>query len=140
IARACPTCQAVLSSSARFCDACGQRLEPTPGPAGPDPRSYTPDHLAEKILRDRTAMEGERRTVTVLFADAVGSTPIAERLGEEEMYSLMQGALVLMLEAVHHFEGHVATFTGDGVMAVFGAPIAVEEPERRAVAAALRMQ
>ncbi|HZI38162.1 MAG TPA: AAA family ATPase, partial [Acidimicrobiia bacterium] len=96
--------------------------------------------MAEKILAARATVEGERRTVTVLFADAVDSTPIAEAIGEEEMYALMQGCLARMLDAVHHYEGHVATFTGDGVMAVFGAPIAHEESERRAVAAALRMQ
>jgi class 3 adenylate cyclase/tetratricopeptide (TPR) repeat protein len=106
----------------------------------PDPRAYTPVHLAEKMLRQRAELEGERRTVTVLFVDAVDSTPLAERLGEEEMYSLMQGCMSRMMDAVHHYEGHVASFTGDGIMAVFGAPIAHEESERRAVAAALRMQ
>ena len=139
LGRSCPGCQAELSPSARFCPSCGQRLEQTVStPPAPDPRSYTPPHLAEKILAARATVEGERRTVTVLFADAVGSTPIAEVIGEEEMYALMQGCLACMLDAVHHYEGHVATFTGDGVMAVFGAPIAHEESERRAVAAALR--
>jgi class 3 adenylate cyclase/tetratricopeptide (TPR) repeat protein len=91
-------------------------------------------------LAARASLEGERRTVTVLFADAVGSTSIAERLGEEEMYSLMQGCSARMMDAVHTYEGHVVQFTGDGIMAVFGAPIAHEEPERRAVTAALQMQ
>ncbi len=141
LGRSCPSCRAELSPSARFCLSCGQRLEETVStPPAPDPRSYTPPRLAEKILAARATVEGERRTVTVLFADAVGSTPIAEAIGEEEMYALMQGCLARMLDAVHHYEGHVATFTGDGVMAVFGAPIAHEESERRAVAAALRMQ
>jgi class 3 adenylate cyclase len=76
----------------------------------------------------------------VLFVDTVASTPLAEKLGEEEMYSLMRQALTRMTEAVHHYEGHVATFTGDGLMALFGAPIAHEDSARRAVAAALRMQ
>jgi class 3 adenylate cyclase len=107
---------------------------------GPDPRSYTPPHLAEKILRQREDVEGERRTVTVLFIDAVDSTPLAERLGEEHLYSLMQGCLARMIEAVHCFEGHVKSFTGDGIMAVFGAPIAHEGSARRAVAAAVRAQ
>jgi hypothetical protein len=81
----------------------------------PDPRSYTPRHLAEKILRDRAALEGERRTVTVLFADAVGFTPISERLDEEQVYDLMQGCLARMMEAVHRYEGTITQFTGDGV-------------------------
>ncbi|HEY8201483.1 MAG TPA: adenylate/guanylate cyclase domain-containing protein, partial [Actinomycetota bacterium] len=91
-------------------------------------------------MRQRAELEGERRTVTVLFVDAVDSTPLAEHLGEEDMYSLMQRCLARMIEAVHRYEGHVASFTGDGIMAIFGAPIAHEESERRAVAAALRMQ
>jgi class 3 adenylate cyclase/tetratricopeptide (TPR) repeat protein len=91
-------------------------------------------------MRRQRPAEGERRTVTVLFVDAVGSTPLAEKLGEEEMYSLMRAALSRMSEAVHVYEGHVATFTGDGMMALFGAPIAHEDSARRGLAAALRMQ
>jgi class 3 adenylate cyclase/tetratricopeptide (TPR) repeat protein len=140
----CPNCQSEVGPSACFCGSCGHPLDgPQPRASSvtaADPRDYTPAHLAERILRDRATVEGERRTVTVLFADAVGSTPLAERLGEEEMYAFMQGALSRMLDAVHHYEGHVASFTGDGVMAVFGAPIAREESERRAVSAALRLQ
>ena len=85
-------------------------------------------------------MEGERRTVTVLFADVVGSTAIAERIGEEEMYGLIQGCIARMVDAVHHYEGYVAHFTGDGIMAIFGAPIAHEASEHRALASALEMQ
>ena len=110
-----------------------------PAPA-PEPRSYTPRHLAEKILRDRATLEGERRTVTALFADAIGFTPLSERLDEEEVYDLMQGCLGRMMDAVHRYEGTVTQFRGDGVMALFGAPIAHEDAARRAVAAALEMQ
>lgn len=138
LARVCPDCGEETRAGARFCDACGRALEPAAGQRPADARSYTPAHLAEKILAARADLEGERRTVTVLFADAVGSTSIAERLGEEEMYALMQGCLARMMDAVHTYEGHVASFTGDGIMAVFGAPIAYEESERRGVAAALR--
>jgi class 3 adenylate cyclase/tetratricopeptide (TPR) repeat protein len=92
------------------------------------------------VAEDLTSGSAERRLVTILFVDAVDSTPLAERLGEEDMYSLMQGCLARMTDAVHHYDGHVASFTGDGIMAVFGAPVAHEESERRAVAAALRMQ
>jgi len=101
--RTCPHCGAELGASARFCGGCGRSLDPQTAPPPPaDPRAYTPPHLARRILRDRAALEGERRTVTVLFADAVGSTPIAARIGEEEMYALMQGCFARMLEAVHH--------------------------------------
>ncbi|MCH7812252.1 MAG: AAA family ATPase [Chloroflexi bacterium] len=141
LAQACPNCEAELRPSARFCDSCGHRLaEPAKPATAADPRSYTPPHLAEKILRDRAALEGERRTVTVLFSDAVGFTPISERLDEEEVYDLMQGCLGRMMDAVHRYEGTITQFRGDGVMALFGAPIAHEDAARRAVAAALEMQ
>jgi class 3 adenylate cyclase len=91
-------------------------------------------------MRREAPSQGERRTVTVLFVDVVGSTPLAEKLGEEEMYSFMRECLARMSESVHAYEGHVAAFTGDGLMALFGAPIAHEDSARRAVAAALRMQ
>jgi class 3 adenylate cyclase/tetratricopeptide (TPR) repeat protein len=110
------------------------------GERHPDPRSYTPPHLVEKILRDRPSLEGERRTVTVLFADAVGFTPLSERLDEEALYSLIQGCVARMMDAVHRYEGTVAHFLGDGIMALFGAPIAHEDPARRAVAAGLELQ
>jgi len=103
-------------------------------------RSQTPAHLAERILRERSSLEGERRTVTVLFADAVGYTPLSEQLGEEEVYGLTQGCTARMVEAVHRFEGTVTQFAGDGIIALFGAPIAHEDSARRAVAAALAMQ
>ena len=123
--RSCPACGRPNPADRKFCDACGQRLT---GPAKPaeatGPRHYTPPHLAEKILRDRAALEGERRTVTALFADAVGFTPLSERLDEEEVYDLMQGCLGRMMDAVHRYEGTVTQFRGDGVMALFGAPIA----------------
>src|SRR5438270_9531163 len=139
LGRACPACNEKVPVLAGFCGACGQPLEPAMALTQPDPRSFTPSHLAEKIRRERPS-EGERRTVTVLFVDAVGSTPLAEKLGEEEMYSFMRESLARMSEAVHTYEGHVATFTGDGMMALFGAPIAHEDSARRAVAAALPMQ
>ncbi|MCH7578565.1 MAG: AAA family ATPase, partial [Chloroflexi bacterium] len=138
---ACPKCGRKSPPASVFCAGCGHRLaEPAKPAAAPDPRAYTPPHLAEKILRDRATLEGERRTVTALFADAIGFTPISERLDEEEVYDLMQGCLSRMMDAVHRYEGTVTQFRGDGVMALFGAPIAHEDAARRAVAAALEMQ
>jgi class 3 adenylate cyclase len=139
--QSCPSCGKANPSDLKFCRACGARLvEPAKPAAAADPRAYTPRHLAEKILRDRATLEGERRTVTALFADAIGFTPISERLDEEEVYDLMQGCLGRMMDAVHRYEGTVTQFRGDGVMALFGAPIAHEDAARRAVAAALEMQ
>jgi len=141
LALACASCGARNEPGERFCGECGQSLlEPAKPAAATDPRSYTPPHLAEKILRDRASLEGERRTVTVLFADALGFTPLSERLDEEEVYDLMQGCLGRMMDAVHRYEGTITQFRGDGVMALFGAPIAHEDAARRAVAAALEMQ
>ncbi len=98
----CASCGRSNPPDQKFCDSCGQRLaEPTKPSAAADPRTYTPPHLVEKILRDRAALEGERRTVTALFADAIGFTPLSERLDEEEVYDLMQGCLGRMMDAVH---------------------------------------
>jgi class 3 adenylate cyclase/tetratricopeptide (TPR) repeat protein len=138
LSRTCPQCNENVPAEARFCGACGQPLDSSVEPQAPA-ASAAPAALTEKIRRQRPA-EGERRIVTVLFVDAVESTPLAERLGEEGMYSLMRGAIERMSDAVHAHEGYVATFTGDGMMALFGAPIAHEDSARRAVAAALRMQ
>ena len=137
----CTACGASNEPEERFCGGCGNRLVGSPAAVStPRPRSYTPDHLAERILRERSTLEGERRTVTVLFADASGFTPISERLDAEEVYALMQGCLGRMMEAVHRYEGTVTQFLGDGIMALFGAPIAHEDSPRRAVAAALEIQ
>jgi class 3 adenylate cyclase/tetratricopeptide (TPR) repeat protein len=144
---ACPGCNASNPAGQKFCNACGRPLGATAGAAAAtipeqaaDPLTYTPAHLAEKILRDRPSLEGERRTVTVLFADAMGFTPISERFDQEQVYSLMQGCFARMMDAVHRYEGTITQFLGDGVMALFGAPIAHEDSARRAVAAALEMQ
>jgi class 3 adenylate cyclase/tetratricopeptide (TPR) repeat protein len=139
LARICPHCHAEARPGARFCDTCGFLLEAFAVPAQPQTGSVTPADLAETMRRHRPA-EGERRSVTVLFADAVSSMPLAERLGEEQMYSFIRECLSRMTEAVHYYEGYVASFTGDGIMALFGAPIAHEDSARRAVAAAMRMQ
>jgi len=98
------------------------------GISGPDSlQSFTPKHLAEKILASRRALEGERKRVTVLFCDIVGSTALAERLGEEPMHALINQFFVLTLAEVHRYEGTLSHFLGDGFMALFGAPVAHED-------------
>src|SRR4029434_4192775 len=105
-----------------------------------EPLSYTPKHLAEKILTSRSALEGERKQVTVLFCDLANSTPIAERIGPEAMHTLLNRFFELALSEAHQYEGTINQFLGDGFMALFGAPIAHEDHARRAVFAALALQ
>ncbi|MGH6804778.1 MAG: adenylate/guanylate cyclase domain-containing protein, partial [Methyloceanibacter sp.] len=119
-----------------------QHLIPSPQP----PVSYTPQHLAERILAEQTAMEargapdGERKTITALFADLKGSTALIEGLDPEEARAIIDPALQLMMDAVHRYEGYVAQALGDGIFALFGAPLAHEDHPQRALYAALRMQ
>jgi class 3 adenylate cyclase len=105
-----------------------------------EPLSYTPKHLAEKILQSKTALEGERKQVTVLFCDLANSTPVAERIGPEAMHTLLNRFFELALNEVHRYEGTINQFLGDGFMALFGAPIAHEDHARRGVLAALALQ
>jgi class 3 adenylate cyclase len=103
-----------------------------------DPRSYTPKHLADRILTQKAALEGERKHVTVLFADVAESTALAQSLGDPELvHALLDRAFRVILREVHGYEGTINQFTGDGVMALFGAPIALEDAPRRAVVAAM---
>ena len=138
----CPGCGTSNPPTNKFCHQCGQALAPPSTPAArfASPQSYTPPHLAEKILTSRTALEGERKQVTVLFADVSGFTSISEQLDPEEVHQLMNRAFELMLGEVHRYEGTINQFLGDGVMALFGAPIAHEDHAQRAVHAALGMQ
>jgi class 3 adenylate cyclase/tetratricopeptide (TPR) repeat protein len=107
------------------------------GPASPIPRAYTPPHLAEKVLTSRGALEGERKLVTVLFCDLANSTELAARVGPEGMHALLDQFFELALAEIHRYEGTVNQFLGDGLMALFGAPVAHEDHARRAVLAAL---
>ena len=137
----CARCGRGSPPGSRFCPGCGNRLgEPAGHPAAVEPLARPPAYLASKILRDRKLLEGERRTVTVLFADATGFTSLSEQVDPERVYDLMQGCLSCMVNAVHRYEGAVTHYTGDGVMALFGAPIAHEDSARRAVLSALDMQ
>ena len=144
LARACAQCGRQLSPTAKFCPECAH---PTGLSAGSpsaqrfgSPESYTPKHLAEKILTSKSALEGERKHVTVLFCDVVNSTALAERVGSESMHSLLNRFFDLALTEVHRYEGTINQFLGDGFMALFGAPLAHEDHARRAVLAALSIQ
>src|SRR5262245_7629250 len=106
----------------------------------PPPLAYTPAYLAEKILTSRSALEGERKQVTVLFADLKGSTELIQGLDPEEARQLLDPALHVMMDAVHRYEGTVNQVLGDGIMALFGAPVAHEDHAARACYAALAMQ
>ena len=113
---------------------------PAPAPWTLDPNTYTPPHLAEKILTSRATLQGERKQVTVLFCDLANSTGMAEQLGAEAMHDVLNRFFKLALDAVHRYEGNVNQFLGDGFMALFGAPIAHEDHARRAVLAALELR
>jgi class 3 adenylate cyclase len=135
----CAACQRDNPPESKFCNHCGAALAaPSARPQGP--RAYTPPHLAEKILTTRAALEGERKQVTVLFADVKGSMELAERLDPEEWHRIVQRFLQLLAEGVHRFEGTVNQYTGDGIMALFGAPIAHEDHAQRACWAALHLR
>ena len=106
----------------------------------PSPQAYTPKHLAERVLTIRSALEGERKQVTVLFGDIANSSYLAQQLDPEIMHQLLDQVLRLMAEAVHRYEGTVNQYLGDGLMALFGAPVALEDHAFRAVQAALTIQ
>ena len=147
---ACEGCGAELLPDSRFCDACGaevgkvgHEVTSTPAPDGlleRNPLEYTPSHLASKILTSKSAMEGERKQVTVLFADIQRSTALAEMLDPEEWHAILDRFFQILTKGVHRFEGTVNQFTGDGIMALFGAPIAHEDHAQRACYAALLLQ
>ncbi|WP_454741849.1 adenylate/guanylate cyclase domain-containing protein [Cupriavidus necator] len=156
LVRVCPQCGEEATPAAKFCRACGFALADSPArspaapappvPAATAPVHYTPPHLAERILAEKAAMEargeaaGERKTITALFADMAGSTALTQDLDPEDTRRLIDPVVKLMMEAVHHYEGYVAKFLGDGILALFGAPIAHEDHALRALYAALRMQ
>src|SRR5690554_4777207 len=138
--RVCDACGTSLRPSARFCDACGYRLgEPhvaQPGAVS----SYTPRHLAEDVLSRRSAQQGERKLVTVLFADVKSSMELAEQVDAERWHRILERFFLLMTDGVHRFEGTVNQYTGDGIMALFGAPVAHEDHAQRACHAALHLR
>ena len=160
----CPQCQSELPEGAKFCKECGRKVEaacPECGkgvppdskfclecgcdlrkPAGlpavdyRQPKTYTPKHLADKILNTRRSLEGERKLVTVMFADVAGYTSLSEKLDPEEVHKIMEGCCRILMDEIHRYEGTINQFTGDGVMALFGAPVAHEDHAQRACYAA----
>ena len=144
LARVCTRCGRQLSATAKFCPECahptGSGTAPSPAERFTSPESYTPKHLAERILTSKTSVEGERKLVTVLFADLKGSMELLAARDPEEARKLVDPVLERMMEAVHRYEGTVNQVMGDGIMALFGAPLALEDHAVRACYAALRIQ
>ena len=138
LALACTACGAELPGDARFCLQCGQAV--AAAARSPSPETYTPSHLAERILTSRAALQGERKQVSVLFADLKGSMELLAERDPEEARKILDPVLERMMEAVHRYEGTVNQVMGDGIMALFGAPLAHEDHAVRACYAALRMQ
>ncbi len=144
LARTCEHCGRQLSPTAKFCPECahstGLAPEVPTAPRFTSPERYTPKHLAERILTSKGALEGERKQVTVLFADLKGSMELLAHRDPEEARQILDPVLERMMEAVHRYEGTVNQVMGDGIMALFGAPLAHEDHAARACYAALRMQ
>ena len=137
----CPFCSFSNEGNEKFCGGCGRVLMGgADEPKFRSPEAYTPPYLAEQILGSRSALEGERKQVTVLFADLKGSMELLADRDPEEARQLLDSVLERMMESVHRYEGTVNQVMGDGIMALFGAPIAHEDHAVRACYAALRMQ
>ena len=152
LALTCTACGTSYAPGERFCGECGATLvgsaQPVGAPSSPhnnlttndrSPRAYTPKHLADRILQSRSALEGERKQVTVLFADIKGSMDLASQVDPEEWHKILDRFFQILTEGVHRFEGTVNQYTGDGIMALFGAPIAHEDHARRSCYAALHL-
>jgi class 3 adenylate cyclase len=142
LALRCSNCGTQLPASAKFCVECAQPVSTVSAARQRfgSPDSYTPKLLAEQILTSRAALEGERTQVTVLFADLKGSMELLADRDPEEARKILDPVLERMMEAVHRYEGTVNQVMGDGIMALFGAPLAHEDHAVRACYAALRMQ
>jgi class 3 adenylate cyclase/tetratricopeptide (TPR) repeat protein len=130
----CPSCGATVAPDHRFCNSCGRPVASTVAAL-----DYTPRHLSERILAERGDLIGERKQVTVLFADIVGSTTLVREMDPEQASALITPVVDAMMAAVHRFEGTVTQVAGDGIMALFGAPLAIEDHAVRACYAALEI-
>jgi len=139
----CPVCQTESHEEAKYCSDCGYALRAVRKDMEEDAvgnPSYTPKFLKESFLTSKSAIEGERKVVTVLFADVVNSTSFAERLDPEEVHAIMDGCFKILMEEVHKYGGTINQFRGDGIMALFGAPYATENHAQRAGLSALGIQ
>jgi len=142
----CPKCQFENPEGAKFCIECGYNITPS-SKAIPQFLSfdeklekiqrYLPKGLTEKILAQKDKIEGERRHVTIMFCDMKGFTPLTEELGPENTFSLMDQVFEILIHKVHEYEGIVNELRGDGILALFGAPIALEDAPQRAIRAAI---
>ena len=139
----CPQCGKISPSDSNFCNGCGHDLRKPKETKPLDfdrPHSYTPKHLVDKILTTRSSIEGESKIVTVMFADVANSTAMFEKLDPEAVHEIMDKCFRLLLDEIHRYEGTINQFLGDGLMALFGAPIAHENHAQRACYAALAVQ
>ncbi|MBW2115470.1 MAG: AAA family ATPase [Deltaproteobacteria bacterium] len=139
----CPNCGAKIPLSGKFCGECGHNLresQDTPSLDYSEPQSYTPKFLADKILTTRSSVEGEKKLVTVFFGDIANYTSISEGFDPEEVHQIMEGTFKILMDEIHKYEGTINQFTGDGVMALFGAPIAQEDHAQKACRASLSVQ
>ena len=142
----CPQCEKALPLSAKFCNGCGHKITDRSTPSPKDfsfdqkldkIQRYLPRGLTEKILAQKDRIEGERKQVTVMFCDMVGFTPLSEKLGIEKAYAVMDQVYEILIHKVHDYDGTVNEMTGDGILALFGAPIALEDANQRAIRSAL---
>jgi class 3 adenylate cyclase/tetratricopeptide (TPR) repeat protein len=141
LALRCAACGTELPAGAKFCFECGTPVSASGAPSRfGAPEAYTPKHLAERIISSKAALEGERKHVTVLFADLKGSMELLADRDPEEARKILDPVIERMMDAVHRYEGTVNQVMGDGIMALFGAPVAHEDHAVRACYAALRMQ
>jgi len=137
----CPECGKLNPPGSKFCNECSHNLKESKAPPDyTEPQSYTPRFLADKILTSRSSIEGERKLVTVFFADVANYTTLSEKLDPEEVHQIMDGCFKILMDEIHRHEGTINQFTGDGVMALFGAPISHEDHAQRACFAALSVQ
>ena len=142
----CPQCDFPNPAEFKFCGKCGHDLLQASSPSNRELsiddkiskiKKYLPEGLTEKVLSQRNKIEGERKQVTVMFCDMAGFTPLVEKLGPEEGYSIMDQVYEILIHKVHDYQGTVNEMTGDGIMALFGAPIAIEDAPQRAIRASL---
>jgi len=139
----CSNCNSRIPIDKKFCGECGQKIRQDETVSAIDfekPHSYTPKFMAEKILTTRSSLEGERKLVTVFFSDVAGFTTLSEQLDPESVHEIMDGCFKILMAEIHAYEGTINQFTGDGVMALFGAPLAHEDHAQRACLAAVAIQ